>query len=57
MEEVRFPSRSAWSEAIQRRLAEIDPGTIELISWKEVAAELLSHLNEELSYGDTRANT
>ena len=30
----------AWSEEIKRRLAEIDAGTVELIPWEEVRAEL-----------------
>jgi putative addiction module component (TIGR02574 family) len=33
---------AAWSEEIKRRLAEIDEGTVDLISWEEVRAELLS---------------
>lgn len=31
---------AAWSEEIQRRLAEIDAGTVELVPWEEVRAEL-----------------
>lgn len=30
----------AWSEEIKRRLAEIDDGTVTLIPWEEVRAEL-----------------
>jgi len=30
----------AWSAEIKRRMAEIDAGTVELISWEEVRAEL-----------------
>jgi len=37
---------AAWSEEIKRRVAEIDAGTAELISWEEVRAELLGHSNE-----------
>lgn len=33
---------AAWSEAIKRRLAEIDAGTVELIPWEEVRAELFA---------------
>jgi len=33
---------AAWSEEIRRRLAEIDAGTVELIPWEEVRAELIS---------------
>jgi putative addiction module component (TIGR02574 family) len=31
---------AAWSEEIERRLAEIDAGTVELIPWEAVRAEL-----------------
>ena len=31
---------AAWSKEIERRLAEIDAGTVELIPWEEVRAEL-----------------
>jgi putative addiction module component (TIGR02574 family) len=31
---------AAWSEEIERRVAEIDAGTVELISWEDVRAEL-----------------
>ena len=37
---------AAWSEEIKRRLAEIDAGTVELIPWEEVRAELFSQANE-----------
>lgn len=37
---------AAWSEEIRRRLAEIDGGTVELIPWEEVRAELLAQPNE-----------
>jgi len=33
---------AAWSEEIKRRLAEIDAGTVELIPWEEVRAELFA---------------
>jgi len=32
---------AAWADEIKRRLAEIDAGTVELILWEEVRAELL----------------
>ena len=32
---------AAWSKEIERRLAEIDSGSVELIPWEEVRAELL----------------
>ena len=31
---------AAWSKEINRRVAEIDSGTVELIPWEEVRAEL-----------------
>jgi putative addiction module component (TIGR02574 family) len=37
---------AAWSEEIKRRLTEIDAGTVELISWEEVRAELFAQPNE-----------
>jgi putative addiction module component (TIGR02574 family) len=37
---------TAWSEEIKRRLSEIDAGTVELISWEEVRAELFAQPNE-----------
>jgi putative addiction module component (TIGR02574 family) len=33
---------AAWSEEIRRRLAEVDAGTVELIPWEEVRAELFA---------------
>ncbi|HEX7332215.1 MAG TPA: addiction module protein [Pyrinomonadaceae bacterium] len=32
----------AWSEEIKRRVAEIDAGTVELISWEDVRAKFLA---------------
>ena len=37
---------AAWSEEIKRRLAEVDAGTVELITWEEVRAELFAQPNE-----------
>lgn len=37
---------AAWSAEIKRRLAEVDAGTVELISWEEVRAELFAQPNE-----------
>jgi putative addiction module component (TIGR02574 family) len=37
---------AAWSAEIERRLAEVDSGTVELISWEEVRAELFAPPNE-----------
>jgi putative addiction module component (TIGR02574 family) len=32
--------RAAWSREIERRVREIDGGTVELIAWEDVCAEL-----------------
>lgn len=37
---------AAWSEDIQRRVAEIEAGTVELIPWEEVRAELVGQVSE-----------
>jgi putative addiction module component (TIGR02574 family) len=37
---------AAWSEEIKRRIAEIDAGTVELIPWEDVRAELFAQPNE-----------
>ena len=37
---------AAWSKEIERRLAEIDAGTVELIPWEDVRAELFVSPNE-----------
>ena len=31
---------AAWSEEIKRRVAEVESGSVELISWEELRAEL-----------------
>ena len=31
---------AAWSREIERRVREIDEGTVELIDWEEIRAEL-----------------
>jgi len=31
---------AAWSKEIERRVTEIDAGTVELVSWEEVCEEL-----------------
>ena len=36
---------AAWSEEIARRVAELDAGAVELISWEEVRAELYGPRN------------
>jgi putative addiction module component (TIGR02574 family) len=33
---------AAWSKEIERRVAEIDAGAVELIPWEEVRAELFN---------------
>jgi len=37
---------AAWSEEIARRVAELDAGAVELISWEEVRAELYGRHND-----------
>lgn len=37
---------AAWSEEIKKRVAEIDAGTVELIPWEQVRAELFGQTNE-----------
>ena len=34
--------KSAWSREIERRVREIDEGTVELIDWDEIRAELFA---------------
>ena len=35
-----------WSKEIERRVAELDAGTVETISWEEVRAELFGQQND-----------
>ena len=37
---------AAWSAEIARRMAELDAGTVELIPWEEVRAELFGRRND-----------
>lgn len=34
--------KAAWSKEIERRVREIDEGTVELLDWQEVRAELFA---------------
>jgi putative addiction module component (TIGR02574 family) len=34
--------KAAWSREIERRVGEIDAGTVELVDWQEVRAELFA---------------
>jgi putative addiction module component (TIGR02574 family) len=34
--------KAAWSAEIERRLSEIDAGTVELIPWEDVRSELFA---------------
>lgn len=43
---VEADVEAAWSEEIKRRVAEIDAGTVELIPWEEVRAELFGQPSE-----------
>jgi putative addiction module component (TIGR02574 family) len=38
---------AAWSKEIERRVAEIDAGTVELVPWEEVRAELFGAIAAE----------
>jgi Putative addiction module component len=38
------PVKAAWSREIARRVREIDEGTVELIDWEDVRAELFDDL-------------
>lgn len=35
--------QAAWSREIERRLREVDEGTVELIDWEEIRAELFAN--------------
>jgi putative addiction module component (TIGR02574 family) len=35
-------AEAAWSREIERRVREVDAGTVDLISWDEVRAELFA---------------
>jgi putative addiction module component (TIGR02574 family) len=37
---------AAWSEEIKRRVAELDAGSVAVIPWEEVRAELFGQPNE-----------
>ena len=39
-------AEAAWSEEIARRVAELDAGSVELIPWEEVRAELFGRRND-----------
>ncbi len=34
--------KAAWSREIKRRLREVDEGTVELIDWEDIRAELFA---------------
>ncbi len=36
---------AAWAQEIQRRVAELDAGTVKTIPWEEVRKELFSRIN------------
>lgn len=44
--EIERDVATAWSEEIGRRVAELDAGTVETISWEEVRKELFDRRNE-----------
>lgn len=39
---------AAWSAEIERRLVEIDSGTVDLIPWDDVRAECSASLNRQI---------
>jgi putative addiction module component (TIGR02574 family) len=41
--EVDEDAEEAWREEIQRRLGEIDNGTVKLVQWDEARRRLLAH--------------
>lgn len=45
--EVDEEIESAWEEAIERRLAELDAGSVKLIPWNEVKAKLMRRTGAE----------
>lgn len=45
---------AAWSEEIKRRVAEIEAGTVKLIPWEEVSAELFGQSNEIRLHPESR---
>jgi putative addiction module component (TIGR02574 family) len=38
---------AAWAEEVERRVREIESGTVETIPWEQVRAELFSRMNDE----------
>lgn len=45
--EVGEDVESAWQEEIERRLAELDAGSVQMVSWDEVKAKLTRHTGAE----------
>jgi len=45
--EVDEDVEPAWQEEIKRRLAELDAGTVQMVSWDEVKAKLMRHTGAE----------
>jgi putative addiction module component (TIGR02574 family) len=45
--EVDGDVESAWEEEIERRLAELDAGSVQLVPWDEVKANLMRHTGAE----------
>lgn len=38
---------AAWAEEVERRVREIENGTVKTIPWEQVRAELFSRMNDE----------
>jgi len=45
--EVDEDVESAWKAEIERRLADLDTGSVELVPWAEVKAKLMTHTGAE----------
>jgi putative addiction module component (TIGR02574 family) len=45
--EVDEDAESAWEEEIERRLAELDAGSVKLVPWDEVKAKLMRRTGAE----------
>lgn len=45
--EIDEGAEEAWREKIRRRVAEIDTGTVSMVSWAEARSRLMATLNDE----------
>lgn len=44
--ESEIEIEAAWATEIERRISEVDDGSVELIPWEKVRAELIAQINE-----------